>query len=49
MTGTAPMSAISDDGRMTVKMSTYLIVDGVVLGRPADVMPDAGQPPVPVR
>lgn len=49
VTGVAPMSAIDDDGRMTVKMSTYVIVDGVGLGRPADVMPDGGLPPVPVR
>lgn len=49
VTGVVPLTAINDDGRMTVKMSTFAVVDGVGLGRPADVMPDGGQPPVPVR
>jgi hypothetical protein len=48
--GTVPMSQINnDDGRMGVKMSTYVGVNNVGTGTPADVMPNVGQPAVAVR
>lgn len=47
--GTVPMSAIVDDGRMTVKISTLVAVNNVGGGGPTDVMPDVGQPAPPVR
>jgi hypothetical protein len=47
--GSIPMSAIADDGRMNVKISTFAAVDNAGGTGPTDVMPDVGQPPVPVR
>lgn len=47
--GSIPLSSIADDGRMNVKISTFVAVNNTGGSGPTDVMPDVGQPAVPVR
>jgi hypothetical protein len=47
--GVVPMSAIVDDGRMNVKISSLVAVNGMGGSGPTDVMPNVGQPAPPTQ